>query len=105
MWLESIRQSQQFLRIRLYSSLGTRVIGGIILILGAIGAGLFSNATTTYLLLSIAGLALIILSFSFRDSVTDARQALAHIGIANAAYSAYVQRTLQISNGSSPPEV
>lgn len=98
-WLESIRHSQQFLRIRLYSSLGTRVIGGIILILGAIGTGLFSNAATTYLLLSIAGLALIILSFSFRDSVTDARQALAHIGIANAAYSAYVQRTLQISNG------
>jgi hypothetical protein len=75
------------------------VIGGVILIIGAIGTGIFTNAATTYLLLAIAGLVLIVLSFSFRDSATDARQALAHIGIANAAYSAYVQRTLQISTG------
>ncbi len=98
-WLESIHQSQQFLRYRLLATLVIRGLGGLVLLIGAMGARQLSDATTTYLLLSIAGLALIILSFSFRDSVTDARQALAHIGIANAAYSAYVQRTLQISNG------
>lgn len=95
-WETSIGSVQKLLTVRLL--LGTTLfIAGFLLLMVSVFAYIFvqSNEATVGVLLSLA---LIVIAVIYSQPLRKTQQMLTDIGVANAVYSSYVQRTLGISH-------
>ncbi len=97
MWQASIRSVLDGMILRRRLSAALFIVSFVTIV---VALGLFISADTGLAaLLTLLGLVLLITAVFYSGPVRDTKKTLMDIGVANAVYAAYVQRTLEISNG------
>jgi hypothetical protein len=96
MWVKSSQEILDGLTYRRWLSSFIIVVGGATILLGLVF--LFVDRSVALILFGL-GLSLIGLAAVYAGPVRETSKRLAEIGVANAAFTAYVQRTLTIGSG------
>jgi hypothetical protein len=91
-WESSLNNVETNLRLRQWLGMGGIAVGTIMLIIGL----LFEIDRGP--LMALIGVILVVASVIYSGRIQDQKRMLAEIGVANAVYTAYIQRTLEISN-------
>lgn len=94
-WQSSIMNVEKTLRLRRQLG-GSGFAAGVLILLFAVMLIGFSG--TAGYLVALIGIMMLVITAVYSGPVRDYKQVLTEIGTANAAYTAYIQRTLEISN-------